>query len=138
MTAATLTSWRRNDRTSDISDLLPFSVGGFVLGVLVALFCSLFDALVLAMLQYFVGSGYTNAAWPQWGIALFGLFALVVSFGMGCWMFRLRRWVGIKAEPEDHDTVVRKRRHFVVGSMFSYVPLSIVVCLLMVALANST
>lgn len=138
MTAATLSSKRKEDSTSVHGDLIPFSVGGALLGVVTIFLCALIDATVLGFAQYFGGAGITNAAWPDWAVIAFGVFCLAMSVVLGRWLYGLRRWIGLKSEPEDHETAVRKRRHFAVGSMLTYVPLSPVVVLLMIAIASST
>ncbi len=121
------------------SDRYPYLGGGFVLGVVTIGLCLAIDLTVLLILQQSTGSGTgAGVAWPQWAVAAFGLFALVVSISMGRWLFRLRRWVGTKDDPESHQTIVSKRRSFTGGAMLSYVPLSPVVCVLMIAMANST
>lgn len=138
MNAATLSSRRKEDSTSVHGDLIPFSVGGAVLGVVTIFLCALVDAAVLGFAQYFAGAGITNAAWPDWAVIVFGVFCLAFSLVMGRWLYGLRRWIGLKSEPDDQAAAARKRRHFAVGSMLTYVPLSPVIVLLMVAIASST
>ncbi len=139
MSAATLESEQAAPKRADWSDRYPYLGGGFVLGVVTIGLCLTIDLTVLLILQQSSGSGAgAGVAWPQWAVAAFGVFALVVSLAMGRWLYRLRRWVGTKDDPESHQTILSKRRGFATGAMLSYVPLSPVVCVLMIAMANST
>lgn len=137
MTAATLKSWRTAERTSDMSDTAPLALGGAVLGVVVAIICALVDMLVLIGALNVTGVSASGNPWPDFGIAAIALFAVVVSIGMGRWLYGLRRWIGHNADPMDHDTAMRKRRAFAAGSMVAYVLVTPWVWVLMLALALS-
>lgn len=118
-------------------EFMPLAMGAWVLGVVVAGLMLVCCLIVLVAAQNITG-GPTGAGWPDWGLALTGVASLLFAVFVGVWLFRLRRWIGIKGDPEDQQTIRRKRRFFVGGSMASYVPLVPCICLLLVALANST
>lgn len=137
MTAAAIKSWRAPDRASVANDLAPLVIGAGVLGVVTVALCILIDLIILMAALNATGVSETGNPWPQWAIALVGLGAIAVSLLMGHWLYGLRRWIGMKGDPADHATAMRKRRAFTIGSMFTYVLLTPCVWLLMVAFANS-
>jgi hypothetical protein len=55
---------------------------------------------------------------------------------MGRWLFNLRRWIG-REDPVYSDTVRRKRRSFVSGSMLNYVIFTPFIWAIVVAYANN-
>lgn len=137
MSAASVSDQPRRS-SADAGDLYPFTLGGAVMGAVAAVFGAMVDATALALIQYFAGSANSNSAWPQWAVVAFGLFALFTAALIGRWVFGLRRWVGLKGDPEDRDVIAGKRRHFAIGALVFYVPLSIAICFLMIAIANTT
>lgn len=137
MNAATLGAWRTKQSTSTWDDTIPFLVGGWVLGVLTVVVCSLLDALVMGMIQWLV-IGPGNRFWPLEAVIALGIASVILSLLLGVWLFRLRRWVGTKTDPADFHNAQRKRRHFTIGSMCGYVMLTPAIWVLMVGLAFST
>lgn len=137
MTAATSGIRRTRESTSSWDDTIPFLVGGWVLGVLAVVFCSLLDALVMGMIQWLV-IGPGNRFWPLEAVIALGIASVIVSLAVGVWLFHLRRWIGTKTDPADFYNAQRKRRHFTIGSMCGFVMLTPAIWVLMVGLAFST
>lgn len=123
--------------SSDWSDLLIYSSGGFVLGVTTTIIAIAIDLTVFVSAQWSTGTG-DGPSWSMTGVVAFGLFSVAVAVVMGRWLWRLRRWMGESGDHADSELVARKRRHFAAGAMLCYVPLAPIVCLLMLAFANST
>lgn len=136
---AALRGWRATDRTYDVWDLIPFSVGGSMLGCFGIAASFLIDAVFLSVAITLSGSGpggTSSDTWPQWAVVTTGAVAVVVSCIVGRWLFSLRKWIGVDGDPSDVDTIRRKRRHFSVGSMVAYVLLTPAVWAAMLAYAN--
>lgn len=140
MNAAASSRWRTDDRTSDVYDLIPFSLGGAMIGCFAVAAAFVIDSVWVAALLHFSGAGEAgdNSLSAQWMVVLTAAVAVVVSIFVGRWLFGLRRWIGLKADPLDHDTISRKRRHFTVGSMLAYAVLTPWVWVVMAAVVNST
>ena len=96
----------------------------------------LIDGVAIFLYQRLI-VGDDVASWPPEVVFGFGVFAVAVSLLVGRWLFSLRRWIGLKGDPEDRDTIRRKRRSFVIGSMFSYLLLTPFVWAVIVAVANT-
>lgn len=137
MSVVALGHRRAGGHSGEQPDFFPYSAGGFVLGVVTTILAITIDLTVLVTAQWSSGTGY-GTGWPQAAVVSFGIFSVVVAVVMGRWLFRLRRWIGSTDDPADRATVLGKRRHFAVGAMMIYAPLAPVVCVLMVAFANST
>lgn len=104
----------------------------------VAIFgCALLNALAFAFFEYFFG-GEDTGTLPLGAVVGAGVLAVLVSVFVGRWLFNLRRWIGKKGDPDELDMVRRKQRAFTIGAMCLYLPLSPVLWVLFVAIANST
>ncbi|MBJ7458330.1 MAG: hypothetical protein JHD02_04000 [Thermoleophilaceae bacterium] len=138
MNAASGTASHPNAATSTarLDDLIPLFGGGIVLAGVAILFCALINAMAFAIFDYVFGSD-TPASWPSAVVVGFGVLAVVVSLVVGRWLLNLRRWIGQKSDPADLEIVRRKRRSFTVGALCLYLPVSPLLWLLFVALANS-
>lgn len=126
-----------NRRTARVEDLVPFWLGGSMIGTFTIAFCFITDGVAIISYQHFVVGDSSPAGWPAGVVVGFGVFAVAVSLVMGRWLCNLRRWIGMKGDPEDSDTIRRKRRSFVIGSMFSYLLLTPFVWAIIVAVANT-
>jgi hypothetical protein len=137
MTAAP-TSWRTPDHSSDASDLILLSLGGAVVGASAIAFCLVLDASLFGIALYFSSDGYGSTSWPGWAVVVTGIVAVAISLLIGRSLYGWKRWIGLKGDPADSELIARKRRHFTIGSMATYVVLTPFVWVVMVALANST
>ncbi len=124
-----------NQQRVKLDDLIPLFGGGFVLGAVAILGCALIDAVGVALYQYFNSEDATS--WPPGVVIGFGIFAIAVSFGVGRWLFKLRRWIGLKGDPAEAEMVRRKRRSFTWGAMIVYLTLTPLLWVLIVAIANT-
>jgi hypothetical protein len=95
------------------------------------------DLVILVSALAITGVSESGNPWPTWGIAATGIVAVIVSIGVGGWLFGLRRSIGSEGDPMDHDTKMRKRRTFAISAMTLYVLLSPCVWLMMIAFATS-
>lgn len=137
MTGATLNGRSSRERTSSWDDVLPYLLGGWVLGVTSIAICLCLDALVLGTIQW-LWVGTENQFWPQGAVIAAAVGSVIMSLAVGYWMFHLRRWIGRKGDPADFEIAHRKRWHFTVGSMCGYWMITPVVWFLILALATST
>jgi hypothetical protein len=94
--------------------------------------------VALATYQYFARDGSSPESWPTGVVIGFGVLAVIVSVLMGRWLFGLRRWIGLDHDPEDTETIRRKRRSFTRGAAFSYVPLTPLVWAVVLAIAGTS
>lgn len=126
-------------RPARLDDLIPLFGGGFALAGVAIIGCALIDALGFAIFNSLYSSD-TPASWPAAVVVGFGVFAVLVSLLVGRWMINLRRWVGQKGEAadmEDMEMIRRKRRSFTIGALCLYVPVSPLLWVFFIALANS-
>lgn len=124
-------------RPGRLDDLIPLFGGGFVLAAVAIIGCALMNALAFAFFEYFFG-GEDTGTLPVGAVIGAGVLAVLVSVFVGRWLFRLRRWIGNKSDPDELDMVQRKQRAFTIGAMCVYLPLTPVLWVLFVAIANST
>lgn len=137
MTAASLRTWRATDRTSDARDLTPLVMSGILLAMFAFAISIVIDLVILVPALAISGASETGNPWPTWGVAAIGVVAVIVSVAVGYWLYGLRRSIGGEGDPMDHDTLMRKRRAFVVSAMTLYVLLAPCVWLMMIAFATS-
>jgi hypothetical protein len=119
-----------------LDDLIPLFGGGFALAGVAIIGCALINALGFAIFNSFYG-GDDPASWPAAVVVGFGVFAVLVSLFVGRWMINLRRWIGQKGEAGDAEMIRRKRRSFTIGVLCLYVPVSPLLWVFFIALANS-
>ena len=120
----------------DSHEAIPYFLGGVVLGAVAAVASAIVDGGIIAAANKFSGNEMCGAGFSTAVIALIGVAAVVVSIGMGIWLFRLRRWIGTKADPDDLQWVRTIRRHFTIGAFLAYLPLTPCIWLLALAAAN--
>jgi hypothetical protein len=120
-----------------LDDLIPLFGGGFVLAGVAIIGCALINAMVFAFVEYFFG-GEDTGTLPIGVVIGAGVVAVVVSVIVGRWLFNLRRWIGKKGDPDELDIVRRKQRAFAIGAMCLYLPVTPILWVLFVAIANST
>ena len=118
-------------------DLLPLFGGGVALAGVAIMVCALINAFAIAIYQYIAGTEDASS-WPTGAVVAAGIFAVVVSVLVGRWIFNLRRWIGNKGDPADLDNIRRKRRSFLVGAMVLYLPVTPLLWVAVVAMANSS
>lgn len=138
MTAAAPETGRRRDHDADGYDRLSFVAAGAALGCFAFVASAFVDGAFLAAVRYFSNSGYSDTEWPPWAVFATGLLAIVVSLVVGRWLYGLRRWIGLKGDPADSETIERKRHFFVVGAMGAYLVLTPFVWIMMVAVASTS
>jgi hypothetical protein len=119
-----------------LDDLLPLFGGGIALAGVAIIGCALINVAAFAIFHS-VYSSDTPASWPPGVVVGFGIFAVLVSIFVGRWMLNLRRWIGQKGDAADTEMIRRKRRSFMIGAMCLYLPLSPLIWVFFVALANS-
>jgi hypothetical protein len=124
--------------TTRVHDPLPHFLGGAILGTFAIAFCFVTDGVALAAYRYFARDTSSPQAWPTGVVIGFGVFAILVSLVMGRWLFGLRRWIGLDHDPEDTETIRRKRRSFTRGAAVSYVPLTPLVWAVVLAIAYTS
>ncbi|MGK2878716.1 MAG: hypothetical protein ACSLFF_09125 [Solirubrobacterales bacterium] len=122
-------------KAAHAEDLLPLIGGGFVIACVAIVVCALVNAVGVAFYESFTSEDALT--WRPAVVVLFGVFAVAVSLVVGRWLFSLRRWIGLKDDPEDLELIHRKRRAFALGAMIPYVLLTPLVWVLVVAIANS-
>lgn len=137
MSAATATQEPAPRKPGRLDDLIPLFGGGFALAGVAIIGCALINALAFAFFEYFFG-GEDTGTLPTAAVIGAGILAIVVSVFVGRWLFNLRRWIGKKGDTDEFDMVRRKQRAFTIGAMSLYLPLSPVLWVLFVAIANST
>jgi hypothetical protein len=124
--------------TTRVHDPLPHFLGGAILGTFAIAFCFVTDGVALATYKYVATDSSSPEAWPTGAVIGFGVFAVIISVLMGRWLFGLRRWIGLDHDPEDTETIRHKRRSFVRGACFSYLPLTPFVWAAVVAIAGTS
>lgn len=124
-------------RPARLDDLIPLFGGGFALAGVAIIACALINTLAFALVEYVFG-GEDTGTLPIGAVIGAGILAIVVSVIVGRWLFNLRRWIGKKNDSDENDVIGRKQRAFTIGAMSLYLPLSPVLWVLFVAIANST
>lgn len=76
--------------------------------------------------------------WPHGIVAAFCVFAMIVSFVIGRWLFRYRKNIGHDGDPATAERVRRKRRSFALGSMIPFVLFTPLVWLMVLAFTYSS
>jgi hypothetical protein len=123
-------------REPTLDDLLPLFGGGVAIAGLAVTMCAAIDALGIGFYGYFLGED--PGSWSGGAVALFGVFAVMVSLLVGWWLFRLRRWIATRGDTQNLEMIRGKRRSFTLGVMILYVPLTPVVWVLIVSIAFSS
>lgn len=123
-------------KSARLDDLIPLFGGGFVLAGVAIMGCALINAMAFAFYDYFFG-GEDAQSWPTFAVIGAGVFAVVISVLVGRWLFNLRGWIGKKGDPAEIDMARRKQRSFTIGAMCLYLPVTPVLWVLFVAIANS-
>lgn len=123
-------------RPARLDDLIPLLGGGFALAGVAIIGCALIDAAGFAIFHSLYG-GDDPASWPPAVVVGFGVFAVLVSLFVGRWMINLRRWIGQSGDAADAEMIRRKRRSFTIGALCLYLPVSPLLWVFFIALANS-
>lgn len=126
----------RPPSNSSIEDTFPYIAGGAVLGAVAALAAAMFFGLILAFANHFSGGEICGEGFSPLVVVALAVVGVVVVIAVGRWLFRLRRWIGLKASPEDFAHVKRLRSRFSIASMVVYCSLAPFVWLMAVASAN--
>jgi hypothetical protein len=137
MTAVAPHTSNARAQASYVEDTIPLLVGGWIVGVMMVAVCLCLDGIALGMIQWLV-VGNEPQFWPAGAVIAAAICAVLISIGVGFWLFSLRRWIGTKTDPSNFHLVRRKRRNFVIGSMCGYVMFTPFLWFLLLALANST
>jgi hypothetical protein len=124
------------DAPPKLDDLLPLFGGGFALAAVAIIGCALINAVAFAIFNNVFGSD-DPSSWPPTVVVGFGVFAVLVSVFVGRWMLNLRRWIGQKGDSANMEMVRRKRRSFTIGALCLYLPVTPLIWVFFVALANS-
>lgn len=117
-------------------EVIPYFLGGVVLGAVAIAVCAVIDGAIIALANKLVANDICGVGLPQGVIALIGVLAVIVSIATGFWIMHLRRWIGTKSDPDDHQWVALIRRHFTIGAFVVYVPLTPAVWAVVLAASN--
>lgn len=138
MSAMVATDSSGSESSWDATDLIPFSVGGSMLGAAVAVFSFCISGAILIAAQSISGVKEHSVSWPAWAVVAIGVVAIIVSVLVGLWLYSLRRGIGLNCDPSERAVATRKRRHFAVGSLAMYCVLQPFIWVVMVAVAYTS
>lgn len=99
-------------------------LSGAVIGTVALVIDLSIDAIALAVFQWLLATeacvqGFSDATI----VAMLGV-AIGSSLFVGCWIFRMRRWVGTKVDDENADWGAHLRARFITGAMLVFVTAS--------------
>jgi hypothetical protein len=137
VTAAALKTWRRDERTADSYELAEFVLGGVALAAAAAIFSMVVDGIALGAITAIWSEPDSQYTLPTTGVIVAMVFAIVFSLFAGYWLISMRRWIGLRGDPTDHDTIRRKRRSFTIGAICGYVVFAPLPWLFILALSGS-
>ncbi|MBJ7355005.1 MAG: hypothetical protein JHC98_09280 [Thermoleophilaceae bacterium] len=120
-----------------LDDLLPLFGGGVALAGVAIIVCALINGFAIAIYGSISGTE-DGSTWPMGIVIAAGIFAVVVSVLVGRWILNLRRWIGNKGDPTDLENIRRKRRSFMIGAMCLYLPVTPLLWVAVVAIANTS
>jgi hypothetical protein len=118
-----------------LDDLIPIFGGGMVIGGMAVVLCALVDAAAIGI--YADIAGDAPASWPSGVVIAIGVIAVLASAWTGRCLLRVRRWIGQTGGPMGFDNARSRRRRFILGALAVYLPLTPVVWLLAVSIANT-
>jgi hypothetical protein len=136
VSATALKNSGQRERNSDTFDMIPFLLGGVLLGAVAIMVCALVNGMMIAIFEQ-IAVGDEGRPWPVGFVIAAGVFAVLLSLLIGRWVFGLRRWIGTNGDPADLDTIRRKRRSFTIGSMTMYSVITPFIWVMVVAIANT-
>ncbi|MGH2960035.1 MAG: hypothetical protein ACRDKE_10555 [Solirubrobacterales bacterium] len=119
-----------------LDDLGPLFAGGFMLGSVAVVFSAMVNWG--AIVSYHTYADHEIHNWSLGVVAAFCVLALLVSFVIGRWLFRLRKSIGQDGDPATAETIRRKRRSFAMGSMIPFVLFTPLVWLMVLAFTYSS